>query len=1385
MRITVRDTVAATLVLLLGACQGEPALQAARQPVRVLDPARSTLMAASGSAVANGTAAVTLTATARDASGAPISGRVVEFTVVGSSTLSSTTARTRAGGKAVVTLTSTMAGAKDVSVSIDGVTLSEHATATFVAGPAASLAFAVQPTSAVAGEVISPAVQVTVEDDFGNAVSEPTEITIGLTGGPGGTELLGTRTVVASGGTAAFADLSIRTAGTGYALSASGAGATGATSDAVSIAPAAPDAAVSDVSADPISVEAGGTSALTATVRDAFGNPVPGVIVAFGATGSDNTVSAPAATGASGVAGGTLLSTKAEPKTVTATAGAVALSDHPVVTFAPGAPGFLGSSLAASPTSVPADGAQSALTVVLGDSYGNPVPGRTVIFSSSGTANLVQPAAVTAADGTATGAVSALVTGDQTISAHVGAMLVAQTDVTFTSSPSVTASSVAAAPSSVPADGTTAATVTVTVKDRVERPVAGAAVALEYSGPATLDSSRATTNEVGVATFTLTSSTVGTGVLTATVDPDGAPVVLARSATLRFTPTTFSMGGFVFGLTTDGLVLATAGQPDLAVAAGATRFWFPTKVPAGTAYDVSVKMQPPGHTCSIRDGSGIVGSHDAIGVVVDCGQTWKQVAAGISYTVAVKADGSLYAWGNNLSGELGDGTREQRNFPVLIGTGFSSVAAGANHTVAVKSDGSLWAWGYNGYGQLGDGSGVTRYAPVRVGEGFASAAAGFSYTVAIKTDGSLYAWGRNDHGQLGDGSLLQRNSPVLIGSGFASASAGRGGQHTVAIKTDGALYAWGGNGHGQVGDGSTTDRNLPVLIGAGFASAAAGDSHTIAIETNGSLYAWGANAWGQLGDGTRGTRTDRLTPVLVGSGFASASACAVHTLAVKIDGSLYAWGFNSAGALGDSTPAIRIAPVFVGSGYASVSTGASHTLAIKLDGSLHAWGLNDRGARGDGSESSWGTPTLVGSDVVFVAAGDRQAFAVKTDSSLYAWGDNVYGALGDGTTTERHSPVLIGSGFASVDGGVDETVALQTDGSLYAWGLNGSGQLGDGSLLRRNTPVLVGPGFASASAGGYHTVAITTDGSLYAWGSNSNGQLGDGSLLQRKTPVFIGSGFASVSGGAYHTVAVTTDGSLYAWGSNRHGQLGDGSLLQRNTPVFVGSGFTSVAAGDDHTVALKTDGSLYAWGWNSNYQLGDGSSADGAVPVLIGTGFASIAAGRFHSVAVKTDGSLYAWGCAFWGLPTHACSPVPVLVGSGFASAAAGALFTVAVRLDGSLWAWGSDDHGQLGDGFGDAMSPQPVPSLPMVFGVAYAASPVTYPPGTAITPNVPTSKGGPIASYEVSPALPEGLFLDAATGILSGIPSSPSPMTSYAVTATGPTGATTTLLTIAVVGWP
>jgi len=347
---------------------------------------------------------------------------------------------------------------------------------------------------------------------------------------------------------------------------------------------------------------------------------------------------------------------------------------------------------------------------------------------------------------------------------------------------------------------------------------------------------------------------------------------------------------------------------------------------------------------------------------------WAYISAGVGHTVAIRTDGTLWAWGYNSYGQLGDGTTTSRATPIRIGTAanWSSVSASRRHTVAIRADGSLWAWGDNRNGQLGDGTTTNRTTPTRIGTAtnWASVSAGWSHTVAIRTDGSLWAWGFNHSGQLGDSTTEDRLTPTRIGTATNWASISTGHSRTVAIRTDGSLWAWGSNWGGELGDGTITtwvnnnDRHSPVRIGTAtnWAFVSAGNSHTIAIRTDGTLWAWGSNRYGQLGDGMGGgewTDPDRgrhTTPVRIGTStnWVSVSAGSSRTVAIRADGTLWAWGENR-GQLGDGTTEARLTPIKIGTAtdWAFVSAGVGHNMAIRTDGSLWAWGCNLVGQLGE------------------------------------------------------------------------------------------------------------------------------------------------------------------------------------------------------------------------------------------------------------------------------------------------------------------------------------------------------------------------------------------------------------------------------------------------------
>ncbi len=341
---------------------------------------------------------------------------------------------------------------------------------------------------------------------------------------------------------------------------------------------------------------------------------------------------------------------------------------------------------------------------------------------------------------------------------------------------------------------------------------------------------------------------------------------------------------------------------------------------------------------------------------------WKSVAAGFYHSVGIKQDGTLWAWGDNSKGQLGDGTTANKTSPVKIGTDtWLSIAAGPLLTLAIKQDGTLWAWGDNLYGQLGDGTSNRKNSPVKIGnDTWLSIATGYYHSLGIKQDGTLWAWGLNLDGQLGDGTTDYRTSPVKISTDtWRSVTAG--GNHSLGVKQEGTLWGWGDNVHGQLGDGTPAKKTSPVKIGTDIWQSVGGGGfyHSLGIKQDGTLWAWGKNNHGQLGDGTT---ADKTSPVKIGTdSWLNIQAGTFHTLGIKQDGTLWAWGKNETGQLGDGTTGGKASPVKIGNDtWRSITASYFHSLGIKQDGTLWAWGNNNTSQLGDGTTTNRNTPLRYG-----------------------------------------------------------------------------------------------------------------------------------------------------------------------------------------------------------------------------------------------------------------------------------------------------------------------------------------------------------------------------------------------------------------------------------------
>lgn len=382
---------------------------------------------------------------------------------------------------------------------------------------------------------------------------------------------------------------------------------------------------------------------------------------------------------------------------------------------------------------------------------------------------------------------------------------------------------------------------------------------------------------------------------------------------------------------------------------------------------------------------------------------------------------------------------------------WSKISAFWYTSVGIKNDGTLWGWGSNGSNLFLTGDNVSRSKPTQIGTdaNWMEVSIASYHILALKTDSTLWAWGNNSSGQLGDGTFTDRATPTRVGT-HTWLKISTGPNSSYAIRSDSTLWAWGGNRFGQIGDGTTTDKNIFTQIGVGskWKSISANYNHTLAIKADGTLWAWGDNSFGQLGIGTN---IQKSVPTQVGMGNSWSSLSETigsqFSLAIKTDGTLWGWGYNNYGQVGNGSTGSGVfsIPVQIGTAtdWKKVSTGSDHTLALKTDGTLWGWGANYRGQLGDGTTINKTVPTRLGSGTNWqkIAAGQAHSLAIKTDATGWAWGYNGFGELGDGNQVDSYIPILI---FTSPKPGAQQTVV--TSGG-NATGPGGSSSFSIGQVV--------------------------------------------------------------------------------------------------------------------------------------------------------------------------------------------------------------------------------------------------------------------------------------------------------------------------------------------------
>lgn len=399
------------------------------------------------------------------------------------------------------------------------------------------------------------------------------------------------------------------------------------------------------------------------------------------------------------------------------------------------------------------------------------------------------------------------------------------------------------------------------------------------------------------------------------------------------------------------------------------------------------------------------------------------LSAGRYFSLALHQDGTVYSWGKNSYGQLGDGSTTTRTRPVKV-TDIADVAtvrACQNHALAIKADGTVWAWGQNVFGQLGDGSTMVRYRPVKVMVSdnvqlgnVTAIACGDDFSLALDNTNRVWVWGRNHYGQLGLGDYVNRTRPVQVASLSNVISIGAGSTFSIALLNDGKVRAWGSNDYGQLGINNQTSSNVPIDVLMpvnAFVQVYAGLTHVVAMTSQGDLYSWGLNNLGQLG---AGSYTNQLKPLKV-----NLPAPVVETPEEPEDPPP-ASGTSASPSSGTQTPPATTTPVPPPPPppkAVSLVVGHLHTFAAGSDFKLYGWGYNDAGQLGNGEIILVNIPINVDAKVIAgktpiasfkeLTGGFDHSLAMDSTGQVFAWGDNIWGQLGLDSSERKLVPVKV------------------------------------------------------------------------------------------------------------------------------------------------------------------------------------------------------------------------------------------------------------------------------------------------------------------------------------------------------------------------------------------
>ena len=668
--------------------------------------------------------------------------------------------------------------------------------------------------------------------------------------------------------------------------------------------------------------------------------------------------------------------------------------------------------------------------------------------------------------------------------------------------------------------------------------------------------------------------------------------------------------------------------------------------------------------------------------------TYPMVEAGQTFTVALKANGTVWSWGNNASGQLGLGyTGGMETEPRKVMSNIKKIAVGDNFVMALDFDGHLWTWGVNNYGQLGQGlvTSVQLNTPqmiqsfVNNGLLVTDISVGGSgvdeFALAITDTMDVYGWGKNYNGQIKSGSAGYILSPIYTGVSRAIAIAGGRNATSYSLAESGRVYAWGYNGsieHGTSKLPTSVVAKSQVSINDKVVAIAAGYGSGFAITENKETYVWGKGVDSQLGvvnsDGLP-RKNNNIDNVIRISG-------ARATFAIKENGKeLLATGKNDYGMLGVGSTNLsesKFTNVKDENGtnnldrviWADASNNGNHSAVIKTDGDVYAWGLGTQGQIGNGGFDNSNYPTAVGTkkikltgitnnEITTYEGAPSRSFVPSIVSGFNVFEDHItdIGTFRIASTDTNVVTVGLNNQLSFVGVGKANIVVADKDTSLYA--------LIEVNVLPADYQSAVDNGtavFPKIDAGDYFSIALKADGTVWTWGENTYGELGinDKTVTQSGAPVQVvldnGSPLEDVidiSANIYAAYALTRDGSIYAWGRNYYAALGQGtgSDYYQYYPIkvkstdgngFFGAGLSNKAvkirAGVHSAIVIMDDGTAYAWGYNNYGNLGTNGANNTLPNKIIGVNNAFDAeVGTYSTAILNRDSTVFTVGYNGYG----------------------------------------------------------------------------------------------------------------------------------------------------------